>query len=127
MVTEDWKGGETVKLLNRKKLILVAVLPVVWLLGAGSAFGQAPANGTPEGRALELKDLLGSIEGIPREAPRTFKTPEGYLRFLGSPPSTNFPIDPNRRVTPQEAAGAFLEKNRNLFVNVSPAVEFQTL
>ena len=112
------------KLLNRKKLILVAALLVVWLLGAGSAFGQAPANGTPEGRALELKDLLGSIEGTPREATQIFKTPNGYLRFVGAPPSTNFPVDPNRRATPQEAADAFVEEYRNLFVNVSPAVGF---
>jgi len=93
MITEDWKGGETVKLLSRKKLILVAVLPVVWLLGAGSAFGQGPANGTPEGRALELKDLLGSIEGVAKEAPRIFKAPEGYLRFVGAPPSTDFTVE----------------------------------
>lgn len=121
MITEDWKGGETVKLLSRKKLILVAVLPVVWLLGAGSAFGQAPANGTPEGRALELKDLLGSVEGTPREAPQIFKTKEGYLRFIGAPPSTHFAVAPG---TPEEAAGAFVEEYRNLFVNVSPAVGF---
>lgn len=115
------------KLLSKRILILLAAFAVVGLIKIGTGSGQGPADGTPEARASALQELLGSTEGRPREAPRVFKAPEGYLRFVGAPPSTYFPVDPNRRVTPQEAAGAFLEKNRNLFVNVSPAVDFETL
>jgi len=82
-----------VKLLSRKKLILVAVLPVVWLLGASSAFGQGPANGTRAARALALKEMLGSIEGIAKEPPLIFKTADGYLRFVGAAPSTDFTVE----------------------------------
>ncbi|NIP51575.1 MAG: hypothetical protein GWN00_22070 [Aliifodinibius sp.] len=107
--------------------VLVAVLPVVWLLGAGSAFGQGPANGTPEARALELEDLLNSVEGVAKEPARVFKTADGYTRFIMAPPSTHFAVEAAKRRTSLESAKAFIEQWRNLFVNKSPPVGFDTV
>jgi len=80
------------------------------------AFGQSPSKAPRKARALQLQELLSSIEGVAREPARTFKTKDGYLRFLGAPPSTHFAVAPAKRGTPQEAAGAFLQQWRNLLV-----------
>jgi Zn-dependent metalloprotease len=90
-------------------------------------FGLAHANDIQAPQASALQELLDSVEGEAEEPPRIFKTSEGYLRFLGAPPSTYFPVDPNSRATPQKAANAFLSKNSNLFVNDSPHVRFETV
>jgi len=115
------------KLPNKRVLILLGSLTVVVLLGIGLGLGQSPANGTLQVRALELKELFGSIEGVAGEPARIFKTPDGYLRFVMALPSTHFAVDPNKRGTPQEAADAFLERWRNLFVRESPAVGFDPI
>jgi len=115
------------KSLNARMLVLLVTLGVLGLIGTDAGVIEIPVDNARAARALAFRELLGSIEGTPREAPRIYKAEEGYLRFVGAPPSTHFPVDPNRWATPQEAADAFLEEYRNLFVNVSPAVEFQTL
>ena len=101
------------KLPNIRVLVLLVALVVVLLIATGMLTGETAANGTREARALALQEMLGSIEGTPREAPQIFKTKEGYLRFVGAPPSTHFAVVPG---APEEAANAFLEQWRNLFV-----------
>lgn len=103
---------------------MLVTLGVLGLIGTDAGVIEIPVDNARAARALAFRELLGSIEGTPREAPRIYKAEDGYLRFVGAPPSTHFPVDPNRRATPQEAADAFLEEYRNLFVNVSPAVGF---
>ncbi len=108
-----------------KNRICIFVFVAVLLIVASVCVGGTVANNTAAARASQLKDLLGTLEGVgTKEAPRTFKTPAGHLRFLGSPPSAHFPVDPNKRATPQNAANAFLAKNRKLFVSDSPYVSF---
>ncbi|NIP51572.1 MAG: hypothetical protein GWN00_22055 [Aliifodinibius sp.] len=108
-----------------KNQICSFVFVVVLLIVSDLCVGGTVVNNKVAARASKLKDLLGSLEGErTKEAPRIFKTPEGHLRFLGSPPSTHFPVDPKKRSTPQEAADAFLAKNRNLFVSDSPSIGF---
>ena len=42
-----------------------------------------------------LKTLLSSIEGEPtNEKPRVYKTPDGYVRFIGTAAGTYLAIDP---------------------------------
>ena len=114
--------------MSLKDRILVISSLIIFIISFHiGAFGQAQANDTPAARASALKELLDSVDGTAEEPPRIFKTKDGYLRFLGSPPSTYFPVDPNKRATPQEDADAFLAQNRNLFVNDSPHVEFETV
>jgi len=112
---------------NLSKLILLVVLVALALLGSNTAFGQSPANGTIEERAIELRNLLASIEGVLVEPPRIHLTKDGYLRFIMAPPSTHFAVEPANRGTPEEVAGAFLERWRNLLVNESPAVGFNII
>lgn len=110
----------------KKRFFVISFLLILIISFSGRAFSQTAPDSARAARALALQELLGSIEGIAKEPPLIFKTADGYLRFVGAPLSTNFPVDPNRRATPQEAADAFLEEYRNLFVNESPAVGFQT-
>lgn len=114
-------------MLLRKRTIII--LSLIILIGSFSsmAFGQAPPKGTPEARALELMDLLGSIEGVAEERPRVLKTTEGYLRFVMAPPSTFFAVEPTKRGTPQETARAFLEQWGDLFVNESTPIAFDAV
>lgn len=114
-------------MLMEKRTFLIASLIILVIGFANVGFGQTPAKGTPEARGLKLKGLLGSVEGVAEESPRVFKTSQGYLRFIGTPPSTHFSVDPNKWATPQGAADAFLSEHRNLFVNVSPDVGFDTI
>jgi len=86
-----------------------------------TAFSQTATDSLRAARASALREMLGTIEGVAKESAQIFKTKEGYLRFVGAPPSTHFAVAPG---TPQEAADAFLQKHCNLFVNVSPAVGF---
>lgn len=110
----------------QKCTLIISSLIVLIVSFSGRGFSQTAPDSAGAGRASALRELLGSIEGTPREAPRIFKTPEGYLRFVGAPPSTRFPVDPNKRTTHQQAADAFLGEYRNLFVNESPVVAFET-
>lgn len=117
------------KLSNKRVLILLVAFAIVTLLllgliGDSAVSGQAASGGAEAARALALEELLASVEGVAKESPRTFKTTDGYLRFVGAPPSTHFAVAPAKRGTAEEAAGAFLEEWRSLFVNVSPAVGF---
>lgn len=105
----------------KDRIVIVPPLIILIVVFFSTVFGQTAPDSS---RASALRELLGSIEGTPRESSQIFRTKEGYLRFVGAPPSTNFPVEPKRRATPQEAADAFLEEYRNLFVNVSPAVGF---
>ena len=110
------------KSFNLKGRLLIITLVLLVSIRTDTGFSQRPINNTQATRALKFRELLGSIEGIGEEPARIFKTPEGYLRFIGAPPSTHFAVAPG---TPEEAADAFLEQWRNLFVNVSAAVGFE--
>ena len=79
------------KQTNVRRSISLYVLPVLVFLATGVVFAQGPPRGTPEARALDLMDLLDSIEGVDEEPPRVFKTKEGYLRFIMAPPSAASP------------------------------------
>jgi hypothetical protein len=70
------------------------------------AFGQDLLRGSPEARALQVLDLLGSIDGVAKEPPGVFKRKDGYSRFVMAPPSTHFRA---QGATPYETADAFLK------------------
>ncbi len=108
--------------------------PVIWILlsvmilsGGKVVRGQGPPRGAPQARAFQLREVLDTIEGIAKERPRVFRTDDAYVRFMMAPPSTHFAVDRAYRDTPQAAAGWFLNRWRNLFVNESPAVEFEVI
>ena len=66
--------------------------------------GQSSSDVAIQERAMALRNLLGSIEGISREPPQVFKTKEGHLRFIGAPPSTHFAVaagTPEQRLKPK--------------------------
>ena len=112
-------------MLSKERSIVVTSLLIIFTIGFWSmAFGQSLSKNSPEKRALALRGLLDSIEGTAKEPPQIFKTKEGHLRFIGAPPSTHFAVAAG---APEQAADAFLGKWRNLFVNESPAVEFQKI
>jgi len=83
----------------KKRILVISLLPILIIIFSGRAFGQTPPDSARAERASALRELLGSIEGVAKESPHIFKTKEGYLRFVGVPPLTHFPVDPNRRAT----------------------------
>ena len=114
-------------MVPKERVIIIVLLIILIITFSNPAVGQTPVKGTPQARALEFKSLLSSLEGVPHEPPRVFRTGKGYLRFVGAPPSTYFTVEPSKGGTPEQAADVFLGKWRNLFVNESPAVNFQKI
>ena len=99
--------------MSLKERILTFSSPIMLIISFFIGyFGQAQANDTLSARTSALQELLDSVEGEAEEPPRIFKTSECYLRFLGSPPSTYFTVDPNSRLTHKGAADAFVAKNQ---------------
>jgi len=109
---------------NAKAWVLLVTLTTLLTVWTNISFGQEPVNDARAKRALALQELLSSIEGVSKEPTRTFKTKEGYLRFIGAAPATHFTVEQSNRGIAREAAGAFLEQWRNLLVKESPSVEF---
>jgi len=109
-----------------KGFSLTAVSFIVFIVIGFSSktFGQISSDVTVQARTSALKDLITSVEGQPKEPIRIFKTKDGYLRFIGAPPSTHFAVAAG---TPEQAADEFIEKWRNLFVNESPFVDFEKI
>jgi len=105
-----------------KGLSLTTVSFIVFILIGFSSktSGQSSSDVTVQARTSALRGLVGSIEGIAREPPRTHKTKEGYLRFLMAPPSTHFPSGLGQGAAPKKAADAFLGQWRGLFVRRKP-------
>ncbi len=110
-----------------KKPVIWIVLSVMILSGGKVVLGQGPPQGKPLARASQLREVLDTIENVAKERPRIFRTNDAYVRFLMAPPSTHFAVDRAYRGTPQAAADWFLNRWRNLFVNESPAVEFEVI
>jgi len=108
----------------RRRILHISSLIILVISFYSVAFGQSPSKVPRKARALQLQELSSSIEGAAGEPMRTFKTKEGYLRFLGAPASTHFAVEPDKRGTARQTADAFIEQWRNLFVKDSPAVEF---
>jgi len=81
--------------MSLKKSILFILSLIIFTVSVSiCAFGQTLPDAERTGRALALRDLLQSIEGVAEEPPRVYKTAEGYLRFIGAPPSTYFAVAP---------------------------------
>jgi len=114
-------------MVQKERLIFIALAIILVTAFSSATFAQTSGKVTSETRTSELKGLLNSLEGVPHEPPRVFKTKEGYLRFIGSAPSTHFAAEPSKRGTPEQAASAFLERWRNLFVNESESIDFQKI
>ena len=109
-------------MLMKERVITITSLLIFTSLFCGEVSGQSSSDVALQARTSALRNLLGSIEGIAKEPPQVFKTREGYLRFIGAPPSTHFAAAAG---TPEQVADAFLGKWRNLFINESSAVGFE--
>lgn len=108
---------------------VTAILSVVIFAGI-SSLGIPADNISHEVRRVQrsrIRELYGSIEGPGRELPRTFRTKEGYLRFLTAPSQSHFLVNQSGPASPKEEADAFLEEWRDLFGSDSPAVEFKAI
>ena len=114
-------------MLRKKGTIIIA--SVIFLIVSFSTivFGQEATVDTLESRSTELRNLLDSIEGVSVEPPRIHLMKDGYLRFIMAPPSTYFAVEPANSKTPEQVAGTFLQRWRDLFVNESPAVTFDVI
>ena len=93
-------------MLPKKRTFIIALLIALAVTFTNIGFGQGIPGGSPEERALELRNLLDTIDGVAEERPWVFRSKAGYLRFIMAPPSTHFPAE---GATPQEAADAFLK------------------
>jgi len=105
-----------------RKGVLAGAVVVLTIVGGKQVCGQAVSRGSPSARGAELRRLLRAVEGADAEPARTFRTPEGYVRFLSAPPATRFSVAAG---TAQEQAETFLGQWRNLFVNESAAVNIE--
>ena len=72
-------------MLLKKRAFVIPSLLILIVSFANVGCGKITGKDTPEARALDLMDLLDSIEGVDEEPPRIFKTKEGYLRFIMAP------------------------------------------
>jgi len=115
-------------LLKRRTIIIRSLIILISIISFSSTvFGQESAQGTPEGRALELRNLLASVEGVAEEPHRVFQTEEGYLRFIMAPHGTHFGMVEDGGKKPEETSRSFLEKWHSLFVSESSAVGFDDI
>ena len=105
-----------------RKGVLLGAAVVLTTLGGSQICGQAASRDLAKARGAQLRDLLRSVEGTDREPARTFRTPDGYVRFLSAPQAAHFPVAAG---TAEQKAEAFLGRWRNLFVKESAAVAFE--
>lgn len=110
----------------------VACAALVALLGAGSA------QAAPAGVQAELQGLLGTARRSAKaranlnanavaEESRLGAAPDGHVRFLGSAPEHQFPLDAADIVpgNPEATAQKFLKRHGKIFGANSAAVDFQ--
>jgi len=114
-------------MLPKERISVIRPVIILILTFCGTGLAEAIANEIRAARTSALNDLKTSIIGSPKEPARIFKTKDGYLRFIGAATSTYFAAEPDKRGTSQESADAFLGKWRDLFVNESPAVDFEMI
>jgi len=94
-----------------RKGFLLGVAVVFTIVGASQVFGQAASPGSRRARGAELRRLLRAVEGADEKPARTFRTPEGYVRFLSAPAATRFSVAAG---SPEEQAETFLGGLRDL-------------
>jgi len=105
-----------------RKGVLLGAAVVLSILGVRQVWGEATSRDLAKARGAQLRDLLRSVEGAGKEPARTFRTPDGYVRFLSAPAAAHFSVAAG---TAQQQAEAFLVRWRNLFVNESAAVALE--
>ncbi len=105
------------------------IIGIMVVLFAAASFADAKARDIKGPRA-DTKGLLNSVKvkadhrATPKEKPRIVQSGDGYLQFVGAAPFTYFEAEGKKSAEPNEASGAFLQKNRNLFVNRSNNIGF---
>ncbi len=107
-----------------------AISALVALISVFSSGVLANENIDPAHRARlsRVRELCKSIEGPAKEPPRLRKAKDGYLRFLMAPPGAHFPVPGGRSGdTPEDITRKFLQRNGDLFLCQSPAVEFEVI
>jgi bacillolysin len=85
----------------------------------------------------EIKELLRKVEPdtqrtakqspVHKESPRFSITPDGYLRYIGAPPSHYFPVTSPAPGNAEVTAVNFLKENAGLFGVKSSAVHFRVM
>jgi len=105
----------------RKGVLAVAVFFLI-VVGGRQLFGGEVSREARTARGAELRRLLRAVEGADEEPARTFKTSDGYLRFIGAGPATHFAVAAG---TGEQQAETFLATWRNIFVNESAGVAFE--
>ncbi len=87
--------------------------------------GRAVENAKSLSDSVRAKTRVRGPKGVKVEkTPRLRRTGDGYLCFAGAAPYTHFTVDVGRAAEPKEVANAFLQKNRDLFVNRSDKIAF---
>ena len=105
-----------------RKGVLLGAAVVFAIIIPREVFGQATARDLAKARGAKLRELLKTAQGADEEPARTFRTADGYVRFLSAPAATHFVIAAG---SPEQQAGAFLGRWRNIFVNESAAVALE--
>ncbi|MBN2270613.1 MAG: hypothetical protein JXN61_08370, partial [Sedimentisphaerales bacterium] len=105
-----------------RKGVLLGAVAILAVVGGRQVWGEATARDLAKARVNKLRELLRTAQGADEEPARTFRTPEGFVRFLSAPAAAHFPVADG---TAEKKAEAFLEKWRNLFVNEIAAVAFE--
>lgn len=105
-----------------RKGVLWGAAVILAAVGVRQVCGQATPRDLAKARGNKLRELLGTAQGADEEPARTFRTPDGYVRFLSPPAAVHFPVADG---TGEQKAEAFLTRWRNLFVNDSAAVSLE--
>ncbi|HPO15211.1 MAG TPA: M4 family metallopeptidase [Candidatus Hydrogenedentes bacterium] len=91
-----------------------------------SAIAQTMKNPKAETRNAAVEALVNSMRGSGApDGVRVFKGSDNYVRSIGAPPASYFPVTPGKGAPPANKAQAFLKENQSVFMDDSAAVDFR--
>jgi Zn-dependent metalloprotease len=115
------------KTMFGKSGVILAVLAAI-LVCQFTAAGQSAGNAKAEARKAAAEALVNSMQGGGTSAEvRVFKGSSEYVRSIGAPPSSYFPVAAGKGILPADKAEAFLRQYQPVFMDDSAAVDFSAM
>jgi len=110
------------------RMAIIPVFLVVLSIYQTPAWSQASgqASGKMAQRNAAVENLIGSVQGLGASTDvRVNKAPGEYVRFLGAPPASYFPLPMAAGKALPEKAEAFLKEHQRIFMDESPNADFR--
>ena len=97
-------------MLPKERIRVISALIALISFFSSAVLANENIDVARSARLARVRELYSAIEGPAREPPRTFRTKEGYLRFLSAPPLSHFPGTSGGGATAKDSADAFLKR-----------------